>query len=162
MEDSRFWSLIESVWQAVGGKAKDRKKLADGTISDQEAGGLLEVLDEVIAALDEQLRQLSAEELLAFDRILERKLHDIDRRDVHEFTDGSDDGFLYARGFIVAAGKGYYEAVNANPASAMIDLECQDICYLSRNLYEEKFGEMPQSGISRESCTNDSGWPRPG
>jgi hypothetical protein len=96
---------------------------------------------------------------LAFDRILERKLYDLDRAEIHEHTDGSDDGFLYARGFIVAAGKDYYDAVLAKPSTARMDLECEEMCYLSWELYEENFGVLPPSEISRESCSNTAGWP---
>ena len=109
--------------------------------------------------MKEQLDGLSADELLAFDRILERKLYDIDRAEIQEHTDGSDDGFLYARGFIVAAGKDYYEAVRAEPGIAMMDMECEEMCYLPWGLYREKFGEVPSSDISRESCSNKAGWP---
>ena len=118
-----------------------------------------ETVNEVVAALQKRLNSLSAEELLAFDRILERKLYDIDRADIHEYTDGSDDGFLYCRGFIVAIGREYYEAVRANPSVAICDAECEEMCYLSWNLYRKKFGEMPRSGISRESNSNTEGWP---
>jgi hypothetical protein len=159
MDDDRFWSLIESAWKKVGGKTKLREKLAEGKLSDEKAEELQETVQEVMPALQEMLGQLSADDLLAFDRILEQKLYDIDRAEVQEQTDGSDDGFLYARGFIVAAGKGYYDAVNANPKIAMIDLECEDMCYISWHLYNEKFGEMPTSKISRESCSNKAGWP---
>ncbi len=159
MDDSRFWSLIESAWQASGSKVKARQKLAEGKLSEEKAEELVEALEEVIPALREHLARLSAEELLAFDRILERKLYAIDRAEVQEHTDGSDDGFLYARGFIVAAGKGYFDAVNADPAVALMDLECEDMCYLSWHLYREKFGEVPGSDISRESCSNKAGWP---
>jgi Protein of unknown function (DUF4240) len=136
-----------------------RQQLAAGLLSEEEAEALLESLEEVIPALSEQLRQLSAEDLLAFDRILERKLFDIDRAEIQEYTDGSDDGFLYARGFIVAAGKGYYEAVNAKPSIALIGLDCEEMCYLSYQIHEEKFGTVPTSGMSRESCSNNAGWP---
>ena len=160
MDDNRFWSLIETAWQTVGGKPKARQKLAEGKLSDDKAEDLADTLEEeVLPALQEQLDQLSAEELLAFDRILERKLYDLDRAEVQEHTDGSDDGFLYARGFIVAAGQGYYEAVRAKPSIAMSDLECEGMCYLSWEMYQEKYGEPPASGISRESCTNKAGWP---
>jgi hypothetical protein len=159
MTESRFWSLIESAWQSVGGKAKARQKLAEGKLSDERAELLVEALEEVISALRGLLDQLPAKELLAFDRILERKLYDIDRQEVQEHTDGSDDGFLYARGFIVAAGQGYYDAVNANPAVALMDLECEEMCYLSWHLFREKFGEPPPSDISRESCSNAAAWP---
>jgi hypothetical protein len=159
MDDSRFWGMIETAWQAVGGKSKARQKLADRKLSEEKAEELLESLEVVIPALREQLCQLSTADLLAFDRILERKLYDIDRAEIQEHTDGSDDGFLYARGFIVAAGKGYYDAVNAKPSVALMDLECEEMCYLSWHIHEEKFGAVPASAISRESCSNNAGWP---
>ena len=159
MVETRFWEMIETAWQAVGGKAKARQRLADGKLSEERAEELAEALEEVLPALREQLDALAAPDLLAFDRILERKLYDIDRADVQEHTDGSDDGFLYARGFVVAAGKGYYDAVNARPAVALSDLECEEMCYLPWHLHEEKFGPVPPSGISRESCSNAAGWP---
>jgi hypothetical protein len=159
MDDGRFWAMIETAWQVVGGKAKVRQKLAAGKLSEEKAEELLESLEEVIPALRENLSQLAAADLLGFDQILERKLYEIDRAEVQEHTDGSDDGFLYARGFIVAAGRGYYDAVNANPSLALMDLECEEMCYLSLHIHQEKFGEVPQSGISRESCSNKAGWP---
>ena len=159
MNDKRFWSLIEAAWQSVGGRAKDRQKLAEGKLSEGKAEALMETLGEVVPALTDLLGQLSAPELLEFDRILERKLYAIDRAEVQEHTDGSDDGFLYARGFIVAAGAGYYEAVHADPSVAMMDLECEEMCYVSWHLYRDKFGDMPDSGISRETCSNKAGWP---
>ena len=159
MDESQFWSMIESAWKSAGGKTKAREKLAQGKLSEDKAEELQECLEEVIPSLRESLDRLSAEELLAFDRILERKLFEIDRAEIHEHTDGSDDGFLYARGFIVAAGRGYFDAVNADPSKAMFDLECEDMCFLPFHLYEEKFGEMPRSEISVESHSNKAGWP---
>lgn len=131
MDESRFWEMIESAWKVCGGKLQARQKLAAGKLSEDKAEELLESLEEVIPALREQLDLLSAGELLAFDRILARKLYDIDRAEIQEHTDGSDDGFLYARGFIVAVGKEYYDAVNAVPSIALPDLECEQMCYLS-------------------------------
>jgi Protein of unknown function (DUF4240) len=159
MDEDRFWSMIESAWQRVGGKTKARAKLAQGTLSESKAEELCEALEEVIPALREDLDRLSAEDLLAFDRILERKLFEIDRAEIQVHTDGSDDGFLYCRGFIVAAGRGYFDAVNADPSRAMMDQECEEICYLSWHLYSEKFGEMPESDICRGTGSNTAAWP---
>jgi hypothetical protein len=159
MDESRFWSMIEAAWRTVGGKSKPRQRLAQGRLSEDRAFALQEELEEVIPALREQLATLSADDLLAFDRILERKLYDIDRADIQERTDGSDDGFLYCRGFIVAMGREFYEAVRANPAVAVTDAECEEMCYLSWHLYREKFGDVPPSGISRETQSNSAGWP---
>jgi Protein of unknown function (DUF4240) len=159
MGDERFWALIESAWQTIGGRTEARRELAAGKLSEDGADDLAESLDDFTTALKVQLDELPADELLAFDRILERKLYDIDRADIHEHTDGSDDGFLYARGFIVAAGKDYYEAVDANPAIAMMDIECEEMCYLPWHMYREKIGEIPPSEISRESGSRaPNGW----
>src|SRR5258707_12172178 len=99
MDDVKFWTLIESAWNCAGGEKKARQRLAAGKLSDERAEQLREVLEEVIPALRAQLDKLPTDELLAFDRILERKLFDIDREEVQEHRDGSTDGFLYARGF---------------------------------------------------------------
>ena len=103
MKEKRFWSLIEAAWQSVGGKVKDRQKLAAGELSEAKAGSH-GVAGGGHPGADRLLDNLTAPELLEFDRILERKLYDIDRAEIQEYTDGSDDGFLYCRGFIVAAG----------------------------------------------------------
>ena len=159
MDENRFWSLIEVAWGAAENTAKLRQRLAEGKHTDEEASEIEEGLrDDVVPALEEQLNNLSADELLAFDRILERKLYDIDRADIHEHTDGSDDGFLYCRGFIVGVGREYYEAVLAKPARAIFDAECERMCYVSWHLYNDKFGDVPPSGISRETASNTAGW----
>ena len=159
MDETRFWAMIEKAWKIVDGQVKERKKLAAGKLSEDGASELADDMQDMIMDLRDTLGELTAEELLAFDRILERKLYDIDRAEIQEHTDGSDDGFLYCRGFIVAAGKGYYDAVNAKPSIAMMDLECEEMCYISSQIYEVKFGELPPSGISRESASNAAGWP---
>lgn len=162
MDETRFWAMIDDAWAAAGRKARAaaRQRLAEGKSSEEKAYALQEVLEEeVVPALRERLDALPAAELLAFDRILERKLYDIDRADIHERTDGSDDGFLYCRGFIVGMGRAYYEAVVADPDKAVVDAECEAMCYLSWNLHHDKFGEVPPSGISRESFSNTAGWP---
>ena len=130
-----------------------------GILSQDKSEDLIEDLEDVIPRLRAQLALLSARDLLAFDHILERKLYDLDRAEIQEYTYGSEDGFLYARGFIVAVGKEYYNAVLTKPAIALADFECEEMCYLSRHLYEENFGALPISEISRESCSNKAGWP---
>jgi len=160
MDDKRFWSMIEDAWRAVDGSQAAREQLAQGELDEDSADELAcQLSDEVVPALEEALSQLPKDELLQFDRILERKLYDIDRSEIQEYTDGSDDGFLYCRGFIVAAGKGYYDAVDRDPSRAMMDLEGEDLCYLPVRVHSEKFGDMPDSGISRESGSNSAGWP---
>src|SRR5688500_7319284 len=106
MDDDRFWRMIEDAWRDVDGAATARKRLVAGTLDEDAATELADrAWNEFVPALRAALEALPRDNLLAFDRILERKLYEIDRADVQEHTDGSDDGFLYARGFVVAAGK---------------------------------------------------------
>lgn len=158
MNEYDFWALIESAWQTIGAKQKARQALAEGTASETQAWEFEEDGYKMVAALEDKLRQLNQHDLLRFDRILEKKLYDIDRVDIHDHTDGSDDGFLYARGFIVAIGQEYYDAVVADPSKAICDAECESMCFVARVLYEQNFGDIPASGISRESGSNSNGW----
>jgi Protein of unknown function (DUF4240) len=137
-EESRFWSLIESAWVGV-------------------AEGDLDAFHDRLQALS---AELSAEELTVMDRVIERKLYDLDRADVHAVLDGSNDKFLYRRGFVVAMGWDYYEAVRADPQAVTENGAFEEMCYFFAHLCEERFGEWPDtgSGISRETCGNEAGW----
>lgn len=159
MNESNFWEAIEAAWKKAGGFVEERHEIAVGSYSEESLEGVTGALDGMIEALRGKLSAMDKDDLLNFDRLLERKLYELDRSEIQEFTDGSDDGFLYARGFIVALGREYYEAVDANPSFAIMDAECEDLCYLSYHLYQESFGEMPESGITRESASNPAGWP---
>ncbi len=166
MSEQLFWELIDKAWNAVpelntfrqdvhatlnAGKERFEAKYAD-----EEP--VIPVEEHLFQHLESSLRSLSKEDLQAFDGILAQKLYDIDRSDVHEYTDGGDDGLLYCRGFIVAMGKTYYDAVNQDPSLAMFDWECEHMAYVSMHIYEDLFGAMPQFGISRETGSNIEGW----
>ncbi|MET8039511.1 DUF4240 domain-containing protein [Micromonospora sp. NPDC005215] len=167
-DEARLWALIEAAWAELGPEplalrqALVERDPADD--DDDDDDGPYQAIDAWLDAFLDRLRHLSAEltgpELTALDRVVERKLHDIDREDIHEVTDGSDDGFLYARGFIVALGRTYYEAVRTDPAMALLDAECEAMCYFFAHLHDDRFGSLPGtgSGISRESFGNPAGW----
>ncbi|MEV4411544.1 DUF4240 domain-containing protein [Catellatospora sp. NPDC049609] len=161
-EETAFWALIEQAWELVGAEAQQARQalLTRDPHGDQDPY----VVDPHLDVFLERLRDLSVpltdEQLTDHDRVLERKLYDIDRVDVHEVTDGSDDGFLYARGFIVAVGRDFYRAVVANPAMAVLDGGCEAMCYFFADVYEKRNGVWPEtgSGICRESNNNSAGW----
>ncbi|MEU7905027.1 hypothetical protein [Actinoplanes sp. NPDC049118] len=50
--------------------------------------------------------------------------------------------------------------MDADPAMAVMDAECETMCYFFAHLHDERFGGYPDtgSGISRESCRNPDGW----
>lgn len=165
-EEKAFWAAIEAAWQGASARAiaeRDALVTRDPD-ADEDDEPHTEAVDDALVGVTERLRAhletLDREALVAFDRVMERKLHEIDREDVHDVTDGSDDGFLSARGFIVALGRAFYEKVAEDPSFAVLDAEHGDICYLAAHVHEERFGEMPktESGISRESGANPDGW----
>lgn len=166
MSEERFWEVIEAAWAPLGDEVNEARRALAGR--DPEGPGydlpaytvVDKALDGFIDNLRGLARGLSAEELTGLDRVAERALYDIDRADVHEVTDGSDDGFLYARGFIVALGRDFYTAVAADPRMAIEDASCESMCYLFAHAHHERLGDFPEtgSGISRESFSNPAGW----
>lgn len=99
-----------------------------------------EALEDFLANLAASSRDLPAEELTDLDRVVERKLYDIDRADIQTVTDGSDDGFLYARGFVVAMGRDFYAGVLRDPRLAVLDAWCEEMCYFFAHLHDERYG----------------------
>lgn len=164
MEETQFWKLIEEAWNTQPKLSTLRTKLCIEPNPEQRSniGYRLEEAfeDFVLSALTARLENLSREKLLAFDRIAEHKLYKMDRKEIHNYTDGSDDGFLYCRGFILAMGQKYYEAVDADPSKAIFDLESESMTYIAFHMLHDKFEDYiwTNSGISRESCSNHSGW----
>jgi hypothetical protein len=156
MNEERFWSIIETAWPTSQQTTALREQAFAGTLEPDNT--LESVQKQLLANLTNALNQLDRDDLLTFDRILEQKLYDIDRADIHEYTDGSDDGFLYCRGFIVSMGREYYDTVNADPARAIIDLEFEAFCYHPYHLYKKKYGTPPLSELSRETGSNRVGW----
>ncbi|MGN9781443.1 DUF4240 domain-containing protein [Nonomuraea sp. ZG12] len=168
-DEDRFWDLVEAAWAPLGPEAGQARQALVSRTPDPDVDPWEDpALSLVQAALPRFLdslaalgRELSAAELASHDRVAERKLYDIDRADVHAATGGSDDGFLYARGFIVALGRDFYEAVARDPEMAVYDAECEEMCYFFAHLHDKHFGYFPDTGsaISRESCNNPAGWP---
>lgn len=97
------------------------------------------------------LKALTREEILAFDLRLDEAMFQLDRRDIHDITDGSDDGFEYVRLWIISRGRAYYESVLRDPKNAphfADEEENEAFSYAALEAYEETFGEpMP---VSRE------------
>jgi hypothetical protein len=94
--------------------------------------------------LKRPLLRPSREDILAVDLRLYESLQALNRRDNHDMTDGSDDGFLYVRLWIVSRGRAYFESVLRDPQNAPHfahreeNEECMDA---APEAYEEKFGE---------------------
>lgn len=161
-DEARLWSLIEAAWAPLGpGVRQARQALVIRPAGSQaETSIVTGALERFLDVLAGRCRPLSGAELTGLDRVVERKLWEIDRASIQAVTGGSDDGFLYARGFIVAMGREFYDAVADNPEMAVRDAECEEMCYFFAHLYRERFGDFPEtgSGISRESGQNLVGW----
>lgn len=157
-----FWGTIESAWSGIDDSgARARLLSSDGSEREAAASALTEPLEEMLVALRAILSEYTSPQLVAWDRHCERVLYDLDREDVHEALEGSDDGFLYARGFVMAAGRAHYDLVNKDPAAwGVMDADAESICYIASHLHEDLFGDWPSStSISRESCSNKGAWP---
>lgn len=160
MNETNFWQIIETAWTASP-ELNAARKLALRTNDPL----LLEALSyELSDVIGENLRQflepLDKEELVSFNHIMEQKLYHIDRQEIHRYTDGSDDSFLYSRCFIVGMGEAYYNGIDSNPALATMDVEAESIGFIGYEVYLENFNESFQRNSLHciETCSNKKGW----
>eukprot|EP00743_Colponemidia_sp_Colp-15_P005076 GILK01005465.1.p1 GENE.GILK01005465.1~~GILK01005465.1.p1 ORF type:complete len:174 (-),score=34.63 GILK01005465.1:226-714(-) len=159
METSKFWSLLESSFHKKEEMERIRDILFQGDrLSGEDESLLMSLLSKMNENLSQKLEHLPAEELLQVDRIIERLLYGIDLAELHYHTEGDHEGFLAARGFIVAMGEDYYKSILEDPSFAMQGFRFEPICWCAYTLYEKKFGPVPKSAISRESNSNVAGW----
>jgi hypothetical protein len=124
---TEFWRLIET--------AKD------------ESEGDSERQVELLA---EKLSELTVEEIVAFDEILEDLLDHLLRDDLWDVAsmihDGfcSDDGFEYFRCWIIAQGEAMYDRSRNDPEDLIGLVEpvawCESILYIAKDAYQMKTG----------------------
>ena len=157
MTDDDFWALIEA------------------TRSDSA--------DDDCAALASRLAGFGEAELVAFEATLQRLTADADRWDLwgagYLINGGcSDDGFLYFRAWLIAAGRAVYEralrepdsladhpAVRAALKDTGPDLEDEEILYAAGAAYEATTGQgreglydrLPAAVVSRGGTAGE-GW----
>lgn len=160
MTEQKFWEIIESAW-TDSPKLYNLKTKALETNDEElleELSG--EVGETILENYNKRLILLDKQKFTEFIHILEEKLYRIDREVIHKYTDGSDDGFLYCRCFILAMGERYYNMVDENPSKATMDLEAEIFGFSAYKVFQEKFGEeFDRNSIHCiESCSNKSGW----
>jgi len=160
MTEKQFWTLIELSWSEAPELNQKRKKALKSN-AEESLEALSEELEETILEnYKKRLQLLNKNDLSKFIHILEERLFNIDRQEIQEYTDGSDDGFLYCRCFIVGMGEDYYTMIDKEPAKATMDLEAEIFGFSAYEVYEELFGEEfdRNSVHCIESCSNENAW----
>lgn len=147
MNEVKFWRLIDLIDIAALDKGDE---------------------DAAIEPLYRVMLEISEEELFEFEEALALQLFAIDG-EVFAQTAGeagsSDDGFLYARCYVVAKGRQFFETVKADPARMpnSIDQWCESLLYPHRKAWGHAKGcspaEWPFSpSVSYESGSNQDLW----
>ncbi|MFO0546876.1 MAG: DUF4240 domain-containing protein [Polyangiaceae bacterium] len=166
-DEVRFWGLIEEAWAHQPVEVlRARKQLARGVEEDDETlacSAVEDALDEVVEDLENSLRSLNQDELRQFDAMLTRKLYELDRHELQHRSHHSDEDFLFARGYVVALGNAYYEAVRTGAVTLPEGAECEAICRLAERVHEDRFGCKPprDTSVSMRTGSNASGWSSP-
>ncbi|WP_425628802.1 DUF4240 domain-containing protein [Cellulophaga lytica] len=158
MEEEQFWKIIEQSWEDSPQIKKLRDEAKDNEASLEQLSYKLE--EDITENYIKRLSKLGKDELTEFIHFLEERIYHIDRKEIHTYTDGSDDGFLYCRCFILGMGKDYYNSIDNNPSKAKFDLEAEGFGFSAYQVYEELFNEEfdRYSSHSMESCSNSNGW----
>lgn len=152
----RFWQLIE----VLGGEAGIET---------------CEGFEEACAGLTEVLARETMGQIIGFAERLAEALYRLDQEDFGtlpvlgmELPDGSpfpqsDDGFLYSRAAVVAAGRRVYESVFGRPErfAPFTAHHCEALLYVHEEAFEQVTG-TEWDRLTRydyESCSNKDGWP---
>ncbi|PSL46701.1 uncharacterized protein YfeS [Chitinophaga niastensis] len=162
MNEIVFWQIIEDAWTA----APALQAMRASALQTNDPSLIEDLTGKVYGAITNNIRQillgLDKEGLTKFNHMMEERLFHIDRKEIHQYTSGSDDGFLYCRCFIVGMGKAYYDMIDNNPAKATSDAEAEIVGFIGYVVYKELFGEdfVRYSVHSIETCANARGWDR--
>ena len=125
--------------------------------------------DAQLDALAEALSELSREDLLAFDADFHRASRAAYRWDLwgaaYVINGGcSDDGFIDFRSWLIAQGKGIYDAALADPESLADHIqeafaEFEEIAYVPIEVFEKKYDEdWPGTGGSHATEPDGKDW----
>jgi hypothetical protein len=97
------------------------------------------------------LLTLPAEDICAFSLTLDDLMRVLDRRDIHDMTDGFDDGCEYMRLWIISRGRAYCESVAADPHNAPrwggAEEENEMFGYAPEDAYKAKVGSAFPAAI---------------
>ena len=148
MTQEEFWSLIGLI---------DLDALEQ---QDEEAA---------VSPLEIALVAKSIPKIEGFYSLLAHALYEIDGEtyaDNAGDAGGSDDGFLYARCYVVARGRDFYNAVKSDPSQMPQDLNqwCESLLYVAPNAWGRITGSEPNQWefypeVSFETGHNISQWP---
>ncbi|MEZ4887408.1 MAG: DUF4240 domain-containing protein [Chitinophagales bacterium] len=131
-----------------------------------------EDVEEVSTAIIDVLSKKSLADIYQFEEILADKLYQLDGQKYaenigeHAYQDGeyfSSDHFLYARCWVVACGKTFYQSVLSNPSQMPKDSTFEPLLYIAEKAYELKtaktdYAYFPQK--SYETYSNKEAWGR--
>lgn len=97
-DEARLWALVEAAWAPLGPEVRQARQELVNPLSSSRADislvkGALPAFLGILAGCS---RRLPADELTRLDRVVERKLWELDRADVHAVTGGSADGSCIA------------------------------------------------------------------
>ena len=160
MDLKSFWNLIELSWKDSPELDLQRKKAIQDNDEEILQELSMELQGEILENYKKRLAQLDKAALASFIHHLEERMYHIDRQEIHEYTDGSDDGFLYCRCFIVGMGHDYYNMIDNDPSKATEDLEAEWFGFSAYKVYENLFEEEFEryAHHSMESCSNTNHW----
>jgi hypothetical protein len=141
LTETGFWTMIGT--------------LADGELVDAE---LVE-----IARLVNALARRSTADIREFHELLAHKLYLLDARRFAEHAGaagGSDDLFLYARCYVVARGRAFYEDVLAHPDHFPADVDLEALLSVAPDAFVARTDEDLDEGThySYETGSNVEGW----
>lgn len=146
--DDQFWASIDAAWSGVRGSSRALSALngKNNYVRRVAVTGVNLLVPEMLKALERSLRSYSAAELREWDAQLQKAVEELDRQDVRiAVRSASDEVFLYARAWVVAAGREYYANVLSTPkVYGVPDQWAEEVLYVAERVYEKRYGKWQE------------------
>lgn len=158
-----YWQIIELAWEANQELKTRRNELTtlEGIKRPGKLGKQIEkcMNDEIYPVFETRLAELPMDDLLQFTELHRVNLFTIDRFDIGKYLGGSDDGFLYSRGFVIGLGKESYCRINDNPRLGTLGLESEGFAYMPFTIFSMKYDvRIMSKDPDYETGSNRLGW----
>jgi hypothetical protein len=143
-----------------------RKRARGSTLTEEGFWGLIAKLDPDAGGAEPlvaELARLKTPDLREFEDILAEKLYRLDGRRYAEWAGDageSNDAFLYARCYVVAKGRAFFEDVLRGPERFPADADFEELLSAASDAYARRTGKDldPSTHFSYETGSNAAGW----
>ncbi|GMK59756.1 hypothetical protein CspeluHIS016_0803620 [Cutaneotrichosporon spelunceum] len=140
-----FWDSITAAWSQVRGGTRATSAVCTkrSYLRPPAVMAINALLPDMLKALERSLRSYSEADLRAWDKYVHAAVDELGRPDVRAALGSpSDESFVFARAWVVGAGREYYALVEDSPSAYAVHYQwTEGILGVAQRVYEKRYGK---------------------